>query len=259
MVDPRLRRTRGHRRLLDRRGEHEPKRPTAPRVTPAWPFRFKTSQLARRQSQGVSDEHLAMLASGVAATCAGLHGMSFRFPPDPLPESEADDDDVGIGIYTYHPAVLGNAGPLSAEGDALRKALFFNRPCRCGYHEAKSPPLGKTQIVRHNAWAVGRDARRFASPAVEVAEAILAARADRARRQRAQLQMSRLHAGFTAIPQEAQELRQRPDADDGRAALARPGEGCQGSPLGHCQATKSRGFFPSERGVEQPGLETLDN
>jgi hypothetical protein len=164
---------------------------------------------------GVSDEHLAMLASGVAATCAGLHGMSFRFPPVPLPESEDGDEDVGIGIYTYHPAVLGNAGPLGAEGDELRRKLFFNRPCRCGHHEAKVPPLGKAQIVRHNSWSVSRDARRLASPAVEVAEVVLAARADRARRQRSQLQMSRLRPGFRAIPVEAQRLRQRPDTDVG--------------------------------------------
>lgn len=164
---------------------------------------------------GVSDEHLAMLASGVAATCAGLHGMSFRFPPDPLPEPEDGDEDVGIGIYTYHPAVLGNAGPLGAEGDALRRTLFFNRPCRCGHHEPKVPPLGRAQIVRHNAWSVSRDARRFAAPMVEVAEGVLAARADRARRQRSQLQMSRLRPGFRAIPLEAQRLRQRPETDAG--------------------------------------------
>jgi hypothetical protein len=172
-------------------------------------------ELTRRPSSlsGVSDEHLAMLASGVAATCAGLHGMSFRFPPDPLPESEDGDEDVGIGIYTYHPAVLGNAGRLGEEGDALRRALFFNRPCRCGYHEPKVPPLGKAQIVGHNAWSVSRDARRFAVPAVEVAETVLAARADRARRQRGQLGMRPLRPGFRAISIEAQKLRQRPDAD----------------------------------------------
>jgi hypothetical protein len=162
---------------------------------------------------GVSDEHLAMLASGVAATCAGLHGMSFRFPPDPLPESEDAEEDVGIGIYTYHPAVLGIAGRLGQEGDALRRTLFFNRPCQCGCHEPKVPPLGKAQIVGHNSWSVSRDARRFAAPAVEVAEVVLAASAERARRQRGQLGMSALRPGFRAIPLEAQKLRQRPDAD----------------------------------------------
>lgn len=165
----------------------------------------------------VGDAHLAMLASGVAATCAGLHGMSFRHPPQELPERDEDEEETGLGVHTYHPAVLGNAGQLGAEGDAIRTALFLNRPCPCGHHPAAEPPRGKRQIVAHNNWAIQADARAFALPEVAVAEVRLAARVERAKRDRQILQMSRLRPGFRAIPEEAERLREEAaevDADE---------------------------------------------
>jgi hypothetical protein len=165
----------------------------------------------------VGDGHLALLASGIAATCAGLHGMQFRYPPAELPESDSEDEEeTGLGVHTYHRAVLGNAGPLGPAGDALRRALFLNRPCPCEHHSAANPPAGKMQIVAHNSWSIGADAREFALPEVVAAEARLATRAEQAKRQRMQLKMSRLRAGFAAVPREAARLRdQDTDAASG--------------------------------------------
>jgi hypothetical protein len=161
----------------------------------------------------VGDSHLALLASGVAATCAGLHGMSFRYPPAELPELEqADDEESGLGVHTYHAAVLGNAGPLGPVGDELRRALFLTRPCDCGHHPADEPPRGRRQTVAHNCRSISADAREFALPTVAAAEARLAIRAELAQGQRALLKMSRLRAGFVAVPREAARLRDQ-DAD----------------------------------------------
>ena len=164
----------------------------------------------------VGDAHLALLASGVAATCAGLHGMSFRFPPAELPEQDdEDEEESGLGVHTYHRAVLGNAGRLGVAGDELRRALFLNRPCPCSSHPKAEPPYGKRQIVAHNCWSISADARTFTLPEVAVAEAHLAVRAAQARRDRALLKMSRLRAGFFAVPREARRLR-----DDGADAAS---------------------------------------
>ncbi|HEX6602101.1 MAG TPA: hypothetical protein VF030_05615, partial [Solirubrobacterales bacterium] len=131
---------------------------------------------------GLGDAHLALLASGVAATCAGVHGMSFEFPPAEFEDLEdeeraEDEDEPGLGIHTYHPAILGNVGRLGVEGEAARLAIFSNRPCRCGHHRHDEPPRKKGEIVRHNAYAVSADARAFATDAIPAAERKLLARA----------------------------------------------------------------------------------
>jgi hypothetical protein len=172
---------------------------------------LRLQQLTQRPAavSCVGDGHLALLAAGVAATCAGLHGMSFRHPPAELPESDDDAEETGLGVHTYHRAVLGNAGRLGADGDALRRALFINHSCPCGNHAANEPPGGKKQIVAHNCWSITADARDFALPDVAAAEERLAARSEQARRHRALLKMSRLRAGFAAVPREAARLREQ--------------------------------------------------
>lgn len=155
----------------------------------------------------IGDEHLAAIASGVAATCAGVHGMSFQFPPYVMPEPEDDEDEAGIGIYTYHRVPLGNAGRLGVEGDALRARLFKKFGCPCGHHKAHVPPFGKRQIVAHNLWAVSTDALAFAASSAVSAEAALELRVVTARHQRAALEMSPLRPGFWHIRQEAELLR----------------------------------------------------
>lgn len=172
---------------------------------------------------GLGDAHLALLASGVAATCAGVHGMSFAFPPAEFEELEEqdeeeegdDDDDPGLGIYTYHRAILGNVGRLGPEGEPARLAIFKNRPCGCGHHERDKPPRTKGEIVRHNSYAVGADALTFAVGGVPEAERKLLARAQNAERTRAFLKLSRLKRGFFFVSAEAARLRDDRNAAEG--------------------------------------------
>lgn len=166
----------------------------------------------------VGDAHLALLASKVASTCAGLHGMRLKHPPDELPTGAGGDEDdaPGLAIYTYHPAVLGNAGVLGPEGDTVRTALFYNRPCHCGHHQPRVPPRGRAQIVQHNLAQLQRDARAFIRRGTHDAEAYLVNRVLVARRHRSLLGMSRLSPGFLAVPREAQKLRERREEADER-------------------------------------------
>jgi len=155
----------------------------------------------------VGDAHLALLASGVAATCAGVHGMSFTFPPAELPERQDDEEERGLGIFVYHSAVLGNVGAFTDEGERARSALFGSAPCLCGHHPANRPPRGKRQTVSHNSWAVSRDALAFSVPAVALAEQRLDQRVQQAARQRVLLGLSGVKTGFRSVPRVAAELR----------------------------------------------------
>jgi hypothetical protein len=147
---------------------------------------------------GVGHCHLAMLASGVAASCAGLHGMSFRYPPQALPEPPEDPEEepTGLGVHVYHSAALGNVGKLGKEGEAARKAAFVNHPCTCGHHPAQAPPRGRTATVAHNCACEAHDALSVIEPAVAEAQAHLSARAEAAERLRAFLHVGKLKRGF---------------------------------------------------------------
>jgi hypothetical protein len=171
---------------------------------------------------GLGDAHLAFLASGVAATCAGTHGMSFAFPPaefddleDDSEDEDDDDEETGLGIYTYHRAILGNVGRLGAEGEPARLAIFKNRPCDCGHHKRDKPPEKKGEIVRHNAYAVAADAREFTNGAVLSTEKKLLVRAQNAVRMRAFLKLSNLKRGFFFVSAEAARLREDQTAAEG--------------------------------------------
>lgn len=172
---------------------------------------------------GLGDAHLALLASGVAATCAGVHGMSFTYPPavfedlEDQDEAEEDDEDEdpGLGVYTYHRAVLGNVGRLGPKGEPARLAIFKNHPCDCGHHVRDRPPQKKGEIVRHNAHAIGADARAFVVGDILEAERKLLARAQNAERTRAFLKLSRLKRGFFFVAREAARLRSDEGAAEG--------------------------------------------
>jgi hypothetical protein len=167
---------------------------------------------------GLGDTHLAFLASGVSATCAGVHAMSFEYPPaafDELEKDGEDEEEQGLGIYTYHPAILGNVGRLGAEGESARMAIFENRPCRCGHHPANRPPKKKGEIVRHNASTVAADARSFTADEIPVAEHKLLARAQNAERMRSFLKLSKLKRGFLTVSAEARRLRGEHEAARG--------------------------------------------
>lgn len=155
---------------------------------------------------GVGDPHLAFLASGLAATCAGLYGMNFKFPAEEL-DSDDENGPTPLAVHTYHRDLLGNAGPLGLEGDALRAALFHNRPCGCPHHKPDRPPLGRSAIIRHNSWCIQADAHAFAAPAVPAAEAHLSDRLADAARNRSFHGLTPLATGFAAIAREAARLR----------------------------------------------------
>jgi hypothetical protein len=151
---------------------------------------------------GVASMFEAMLASGVAAACAGLHGMRPSFPPVPL----EIDEGSGIGIPIFHPAILG-VTPLGMARATATAWLFANHPCSCGEHPPQSPPSGRRQTVRHNTWCLAeraRDATRFTP---EVDEVRLIARVERANKLRSRLRMRRLPSGWTAVATAARARR----------------------------------------------------
>jgi hypothetical protein len=143
---------------------------------------------------GAGAPHLALLASGVAATCAGPLAAGPVFPP-----RAADADGVvRIAAPVFHPAILGTVEP-GAAGEEARTALFATEPCRCGAHRSFEPPRGRRETAAHNRWcllAEVRDATRLAPP---LDEARLAARITRAARTRRRLGLSELPTGWTAV------------------------------------------------------------
>ncbi|RKQ86799.1 hypothetical protein C8N24_4814 [Solirubrobacter pauli] len=160
---------------------------------------------------GATGAHVALLASGVAATCAGLHGMRPAFPPVPIERA----DDTGVGIAIYHPAILGTL-PLGPAYAAIRTRLFALQPCGCGHHAAGAPPTGRRAIVAHNTACLTDEARdaTFMAPAID--EQRLAARVERANRLRRPLGLSDLPVGWTAVARAARAFRAGEDlADEG--------------------------------------------
>lgn len=154
---------------------------------------------------GVAGLHVALLASGVAATCAGLHGMRPTFPPVPE-EREA-------GVSVYHPAIL---GPVPPGEDAIRTRLFALQPCTCGHHVPHRAPVGREEVVAHNTSCLETETLEatFMTPAID--EHRLLARVQRADRLRRSLGLSDLPHGWRAVAAAARALRAGEDlAEDG--------------------------------------------
>ncbi|MBB4662312.1 hypothetical protein [Conexibacter arvalis] len=153
---------------------------------------------------GAGAAHAALLASGVAAVCAGPSGARVAFPPQPL-----DGDGVtGIALPLFHPGILGFVPPGAAHDDA-RTALFATEPCRCGFHRSFEPPRGRRETLGHNRWwlaAEARDATRLV-PALD--EIRLASRAARAVRARRRLDLPPLSPAWTAVAETARARRAR--------------------------------------------------
>lgn len=179
----------------------------------------------------VGFSQLAFLASGIAATWSGLHGMSFSYPPESLTASAADematgadaasvsddtddDDDKGLGMFVYHRDLLGYVGQLGADGDPVRVAIFQNRPCRCGFHAPTRPPTKQSEIIKHNAWCVSADAEELVSVEVAEAEHRLIAKVDRATRLREFVRATGISTDFLGVIRAARRLRGASSADE---------------------------------------------
>lgn len=146
--------------------------------------------------------HLALLASGVSATCAGLHGMRPTFPPATFDS----DDDGGIGIPIFHPAILG-AIPLGPRYDGTRSMLFELHPCHCANHTPNRPPVGKREIVPHNTACLASASREAAFMAPVIDEVRFIARMARANQLRARLSMGPLPRSWEHVGPTARSLR----------------------------------------------------
>jgi hypothetical protein len=156
---------------------------------------------------GVATLHLSLLASGVAATCAGLHGMRPHYPPRSLER----DEGAGIGIAVFHPAILGSI-PVGANHDRLRMSVFGRFPCACGHHVASRPPVGKAEILRHNTACQQDEVRQATLMGPLIDEARLAARVVRANVLRVSLGLRALPVGWGAAAEAARTLRGDGDA-----------------------------------------------
>ncbi len=104
---------------------------------------------------GVGNAHLAALARGLSATCAGHHGMAPQFPPAALP---TDEEDAGIGVHVYHSAILGSTA-LGGDWAPSRRALFASHPCACGCHPANEEPQGRAKTQPQPGDVAGRGPR----------------------------------------------------------------------------------------------------
>lgn len=141
---------------------------------------------------GVGNAHAAALARGLAATCAGHHGMAPTYPPAALPTDE--DHDLGIGVHIYHPAILGCTA-LGEEWDPARRALFRTRPCNCDHHPAGDVPEGRAKR-EHNLQTLQDEARAAIAIAPVDAADVFARRAKDARALRALLELGGLKPGW---------------------------------------------------------------
>ncbi len=161
---------------------------------------------------GAGAWHAALLASGVAATCAGVDGAQPTFPPD----AAAVDGVTGIGVPVFHPAILGSA-PHGAAGEEAREWLFAAHPCRCGEHLAYAPPRGRRETLRHNLACLAAEARDATRLAPVLDETRLAARVERANATRARLALPPLPPAWSAVPAAARSARA---ADAGAPGLS---------------------------------------
>jgi hypothetical protein len=143
---------------------------------------------------GVAGPHLALLAGGVAAVCAGSDSVRPSFPPVL--------DEHGVSLY--HPAIL---GPVPDGDPAIRNRLFALQPCTCGHHVPHRPPTSVRDAMAHNLACLQREADEatFMTPAID--EQRLLARVGRADRLRRSLGLSDLPHGWQAVVATARALR----------------------------------------------------
>lgn len=153
---------------------------------------------------GAGDVHVALLAGGVAATCASPTGPALAFPPRPF-----DGDGVtGIATPVYHPAIVGHVPPGPA-GDEARLALFATEPCRCGFHIAFEAPRGRRETLGHNRWCLGSEARDVTRLVPALDEIRLGGRLSRAATVRRRLGLPPVPPAWAAAIETARARRAR--------------------------------------------------
>lgn len=160
---------------------------------------------------GVGAPHVAALARGVAATSAGHHGMSPKFPPDgPAEPLDGEDADDRRGVHVYHSAILGYM-PLGGKYAMARQQLFAVRPCGCGHHSPETSPEG-AERARHNLVVMQDEARLAIATAPSDAASRFDERIREARELRTALELGSVKPGWKGAAG-ADEIRADDDAD----------------------------------------------
>jgi hypothetical protein len=143
----------------------------------------------------------AALRNQVACALQGWGRGRLQYPPFEPPQpsifDEEEDEDPGWAVHTFHSAIRG-AIPLGEGGEEIAQALFRRHPCPCGYHPARTPPIGVRERHFHNrhcADELGR-AAIIGQPAQTTAE--LREITSFARRTRDELGMGKLHTAWTS-------------------------------------------------------------
>ncbi len=141
----------------------------------------------------------AALRNQVACALQGWGRGRLQYPPFEPPQpsifDEEEDEDPGWAVHTFHSAIRG-AIPLGEGGEEIAQALFRRHPCPCGYHPARTPPIGVRERHFHNrhcADELGR-AAIIGQPAQTTAE--LREIASLARRTRDEMGMGKLHTAW---------------------------------------------------------------
>lgn len=150
---------------------------------------------------GAGAAHLTLPPYGAAATCTGLNGVNFAYPPPDWAalkrkraQANSNKKDKGIAIQPWHCEALANL-PLGPEWAEHRAELFRRWPCHCGAHEPDRPPT-HSEVRTHNLICGQRDAAGIFLPTADAARAELTRRVSDADAVRAAVKMTRLGAAW---------------------------------------------------------------
>lgn len=142
----------------------------------------------------------AALRNQVACALQGWGRGRLQYPPFEPPQpsifDEEEDEDPGWAVHTYHPAVRG-AIPLGEEGDEIARMLFRRFPCNCQQHPARTPPVGVRERHFHNRHCADQLGRAAISGEPVQTTAELREIVALASRTRSELEMGKLHTGWT--------------------------------------------------------------
>jgi hypothetical protein len=150
---------------------------------------------------GAGPAQLTLPPYGAAATCTGVNGVGFSYPPPDWAEvkrkraqTKGNKKDPGIAVPQWHREALANL-PLGPKWAERRAELFRRWPCDCGAHERDQPPA-PSEVRTHNLICGQRDAAGIFLPAADAGRAELARRINEASAVRAAAGMTRLGASW---------------------------------------------------------------